>query len=169
MQHHVRVLFPALLWRPRKIATPHGASRCPDHFAEVPADFCGIRINRADNFNGLFFPHQSRDGCADRADTILDWREFFFSRRSPFSVQMRAMRIFSSKGNPTIMEFPGAFNEEPRLGVRRLAVALRAETRFGEEKAGAFRVRSGREARALQSVQAAEERRDGCRLRSCAA
>jgi hypothetical protein len=41
------------------------------------------------------------------------------------------------------MEFPRAFNEERRLEVRRLAVGLRAEARFGEEKAGALRVRPG--------------------------
>jgi len=41
------------------------------------------------------------------------------------------------------MEFPRAFNEERRLGVRLPAFGLRAETRFGEEKAGALRVRSG--------------------------
>jgi len=33
------------------------------------------------------------------------------------------------------MDFPRAFNEERRLGLRRLAGGLRPETRFGEEKA----------------------------------
>src|SRR5258708_22152439 len=94
------------------------------------------------------------------------WREFSFSRRSPLSVRMRAPRAFlASKETPTIMEFPRAFNEERRLGVRRLASGLRAETRFGEEKAGGLRVRSGKQARALHLSASARERRKCC-LRS---
>src|SRR3979490_3222828 len=63
------------------------------------------------------------------------WREFSFSRRSPLSVRMRAPRAFlASKETPTIMEFPPAFNEERRLGVRELAAAFKLQRGAGEAR-----------------------------------
>src|SRR5258708_37730881 len=93
------------------------------------------------------------------------WREFSFSRRSPLSGRMRAPRAFlASKETPTIMEFPRAFNEERRLGVRRLAPGLRAETRFGEEKARGLRVPASQQARAPHFAAGGRGRHNRCRL-----
>src|SRR5277367_1531095 len=44
-----------------------------DHFAEVAADFGGVGINGADDFNGLLLSHEARDGCADRPHAVLDY------------------------------------------------------------------------------------------------
>jgi len=43
-----------------------------NHLAQVTANFCGVGIDCAANFDGLLFSHQTGDGCTNRADTILD-------------------------------------------------------------------------------------------------
>ena len=77
MDHHVRILLQHFLGIRGNAHTPRRI-RCADHFAEVTPHFRGIGIDGADNFNGLFFSHQARDGCANRAHTVLDGANFLF-------------------------------------------------------------------------------------------
>src|SRR6266851_2162741 len=50
------------------------------HFSQIPADFCGVRVDRAANLNGLLLSHQPRDGGANRADSILDGANLLLHR-----------------------------------------------------------------------------------------
>src|SRR6266568_2565422 len=72
-----RRFVPEPLSRPRKRSRPTGIF-CANDFSQVAADFGGIGVDGADNFDGLFFPHQARDGSADGADTKLDGANFLF-------------------------------------------------------------------------------------------
>ena len=98
MHHHVRVLFQHFFGVRGNRHAPRRVRRADD-FAKVASDFCRIRINGANNFNGLFFPHQFRDGCADRADTILDGANFLFHvvLRFPFECAHHAHFWFQRK------------------------------------------------------------------------
>src|SRR6266571_327493 len=49
-----------------------------DDFTQVARNLCRIGVNGGDDFNGLFFAHQTRDGGPDGADTILDGANFLF-------------------------------------------------------------------------------------------
>src|SRR6266481_44682 len=122
MDDHVRGLLQHFLRFRGNFYAPRRVVRADD-FAEVTPDFCGIVIDCADDFNGLFLPHQARNGCADGAHTILDGANFLFHivLRSRFYAHTR--RILASKETPTIMEFRRAFNEEPsmRLNSPRIA------------------------------------------------
>ena len=58
--------------------TPHGASSPRHQVAKVLPRFRRIGIDRADDFNGLLFPHQPHDRRTDRADAVLDGANFLF-------------------------------------------------------------------------------------------
>ena len=77
MDHHVGVLFQNFF---RVRGDGHAPWRilCANDFSQIMADFGGIGVDGADNFNGLFFPHQARDGSADGSDTKLDGANFLF-------------------------------------------------------------------------------------------
>src|SRR5713101_7774730 len=49
-----------------------------DDFAQVACNLRRVGVNGGDDFNGLFFAHQTRDGGPDGADTILDGANFLF-------------------------------------------------------------------------------------------
>ena len=77
MDHHVRVLFQYFFRFRRNFHAPRRVLRA-GHFAKIAPGLRRIRIDRADDFNGLFFLHQPHDGCADGADAILDGANFLF-------------------------------------------------------------------------------------------
>src|SRR6266436_3553908 len=49
-----------------------------DDFTQVARNLRRIGVDGGDDFNGLFFVHQTRDGGPDGADTILDGANFLF-------------------------------------------------------------------------------------------
>ena len=77
MDYHVGVLFQHFFGvrgnghAPRRVL-------CAHHFAQVASHFRRIGVDGADNFDGLFFPHQPRNRCADRPDPVLDGANFLF-------------------------------------------------------------------------------------------
>ncbi len=77
-----------------------GSILCSDNFAQVAPDFRGIGIDGADNFNGLFFPHQPRDRGPDRAHTILNGANFLFHVALRFPFACAHIAQFGFKGNP---------------------------------------------------------------------
>ena len=51
------------------------------HVAQVAPRLGWIGIDRPDNFDGVFFPHQPHDGRADGADAVLHRTNLFFQSR----------------------------------------------------------------------------------------
>src|SRR5438874_8791721 len=98
MDNHIRILFEDFLGIRGNAYAPWPI-RCADYFAEVTPDFCRIRVDGADNFNGLLLPHQARNGCANRAHAILDGANFLFHvvLRCP---SVCAQRAFSLQKKP---------------------------------------------------------------------
>src|SRR5260370_24305049 len=107
-----------------------------DYFAEIAPDFRWVVIDRADNFNGLFFPHQPRNRCADWAHTILDGANFLFhvALRFPFACAHNAQ--FGFKGNPYDNGIPARIQRRTAPSVeRRVARASGAGIVAGAERA----------------------------------
>src|ERR1700746_2271875 len=121
MDHHVGGLLQHFLRFRGNSYAPRCVLRADD-FAEVAPDFCRIGVDGADDFYGLFFPHQPRNGCADRAHTILNGANSLFHIALRSRVYARTRRILASKETSTIMEFRRAFNEEPSPALKRPAV-----------------------------------------------
>src|SRR5260370_27027474 len=73
---------------------------CPDDFAQVTRNLRRVGVDGGDDFNGLFFAHQTRDGGPDGADTILDGANFLFHEvLRPFAVRAHTAP-FGLKRNP---------------------------------------------------------------------
>ena len=53
---------------------------CADDFAEIAADFRGVFVDGADDFERVFLAHQANDGSADGADTELNYADFLTHR-----------------------------------------------------------------------------------------
>src|SRR2546422_4417432 len=71
MNYNVRRFRQHLFCAIRDSHVPRSIRR-PGDFPQVLADLGGIRVNRADDLDGLFVTHQACDGSADRPDTVLD-------------------------------------------------------------------------------------------------
>src|SRR2546422_4897437 len=89
-----------------------------DNFAEVAPDLRRISIDGADNFDGLFFPHQPRNRCADRAHTILNGANFLFhvALRFPFACAHNAQ--FGFEANPYDNGIPARIQRRTAATVR---------------------------------------------------
>jgi len=62
---------------------PHGRVLRAGHFAKIAPDLRRIPVDRADDFNGLFFPASAARWMRRSGRRHTGWREFSFSLRSP--------------------------------------------------------------------------------------
>jgi hypothetical protein len=60
-----------------------GSVRRAKNFAEIAARFCGIVIDCADYFDGVFFAKKADDGGSDGADSVLNGANFLFLQSVP--------------------------------------------------------------------------------------
>src|SRR5579864_8267493 len=101
MNHHVCVLFEH---RCRVIGNFHAPRPiCGTYdFAQVKSHFCRIVVDGANNFDGLFFAHELRDGCADRSNAVLYGANFLFhvTLRND-SARRPSVVAITSKNGPT--------------------------------------------------------------------
>ena len=84
--------------RHRRSARPMARPR-PDHVAQVAPRLGRIGIDRPDNLDRVFFPHQPHDGRTDGTDAVLHRANFFLQSW-----------LRSKLGANTIKELRGAFN-----------------------------------------------------------
>jgi hypothetical protein len=89
---------------PRRVAGAH-------YFTQIAANLCGVRIDCAADFDGLFFTHQPRDGGTNGADTILYGANLLLHRflRLPLAAG-ETLRLLAPKENLTIKEFGSVGN-----------------------------------------------------------
>src|SRR6266853_4673204 len=99
MNDYVRSLLEDIFGSRRDLYAP-GRVAGANHIAQVTANFCGVGINSAANFDSLLFPHQAGDGCTNRAHTILDGANLLLQGFLLFPVAVgETSCLFSSKIN----------------------------------------------------------------------
>src|SRR6267378_2708201 len=110
MNHNVSGLFQNIAGIRGDLYTPRRVIGAND-FTQIAANFRGVRIDCAADFDGLLFTHQARDGCTNRADTILNGANLLLHRFLRFDSQQATHTPFlAAKETLTIKEFPNVGN-----------------------------------------------------------
>jgi hypothetical protein len=79
MNHNVSGLFQNIAGIRGDLYTPRRVIGAND-FTQIAANFRGVRIDCAADFDGLLFAHQARDGGTNRTDTILNGANLLLHR-----------------------------------------------------------------------------------------
>ena len=93
---------------PRRVGSVH-------HVAQVAPRLGRIGIDRADNFDRIFFPHQPHDGRADGADAVLHRSNFLFQSSAPIQIRSEHDKAIARRVQPDLWAKFAAMKKWNRL------------------------------------------------------